>query len=138
MGNSEVKPLRHGDTKGAEAKFKKFLQQGAEIIAIAAVADVQTTLSTIAMHFNYRIAARSGSADIKNKCDLLLEAIADVPVRSEELLKELQNALAAGRENEKKAKEDRAARQRERETKGDYSGDVASASSVPKAPSTTP
>merc|ERR1712187_878621 len=96
-----------------------------------------TTLSTVAMHFNYKIAARSGSADIKNRCDLLLEAIADVPLRSEEFLKTLTDTLAATIEQEKKAKEERAAKQREREAKGDFSGDGGSSASAPKAPPPT-
>jgi len=64
---SEIKTLRHDDVRGAETKFRKFLKQGAEIIAVAALHDVQTTLSTIAMNFNYRLVARSGSPDIKKQ-----------------------------------------------------------------------
>ncbi|CAJ1359639.1 unnamed protein product [Effrenium voratum] len=60
---NEIKTLRHDDTKGAEAKLRKFLKQGAEILCVAALADVQGTLSTLAMHFNYRLIARSGSPE---------------------------------------------------------------------------
>ena len=34
----------HDDTRGAEAKLRKFLKQGAEILCVAALADVQAIL----------------------------------------------------------------------------------------------
>merc|ERR1711904_114441 len=91
--NSEVKTLRHDDTKGAEMKFRKFLKQGAEIIAVAAMHDVQATLSTLAMHFNYRLVARSGSPDVQRRCAALLEAVAEVPTKSEAFIKDVETAL---------------------------------------------
>lgn len=137
---NEIKSLRHDDVKGAEAKFRKFVRQGAEILAVSAMSDVQATLSTVAMHFNYRIVARSGSAEIKQRCAALLEAISDVPARAEAFLKELEDSLAEAGERQKRRKEDKAKAQREREAKGNYSGDAGEAQqggsegSKPKAP----
>eukprot|EP00928_Gymnodinium_smaydae_P078780 TRINITY_DN62857_c0_g1_i1.p1 TRINITY_DN62857_c0_g1~~TRINITY_DN62857_c0_g1_i1.p1 ORF type:complete len:794 (+),score=191.48 TRINITY_DN62857_c0_g1_i1:58-2439(+) len=124
---SEINNLRHGPSKDAEMKLRKFVQQGAEIIAVAAIADVQTTLQTIAMSFNYRIVARTGSAEIKRLCTLLLEAISDVPVQAEALLRRADDALADAKERERRSKEERAAAQRAREARGDFGGDASAA-----------
>jgi len=113
--NSEIKTLRHDDVKGAEAKFRKFVKQGAEIIAVAAMQDVQSTLSTVAMHFNYRLVARSGSAEVKNRCASLLEAISEVPTQSEAFIKRVEDMLATAKDREKARKEARAKRQAEGE-----------------------
>jgi len=121
---SEIKTLRHDDVRGAETKFRKFLKQGAEIIAVAALHDVQTTLSTIAMNFNYRLVARSGSPEIKNRCAALLEAIADVPTMAESFLKNVRDKLAESRESEKHEKQEKAARQKAKEARGDFSGEA--------------
>jgi len=120
---NEVKTLRHDDSKGAEMKFRKFLKQGAEIIAVAALSDVQATLSTVAMHFNYKLVARSGSAAMKSRCAALLEAIAEVPQRAEAFLDEVEARLADQKERDLQRKTARAAAQRGREARGDFSGD---------------
>ena len=39
----------HDDTRGAEAKLRKFLKQGAEILCVAALADVQALLGGFSM-----------------------------------------------------------------------------------------
>ncbi|CAK0832634.1 unnamed protein product [Prorocentrum cordatum] len=122
--NNEIKTLRYDDAKGAEAKLRKFLKQGTEIIAVAAMHDVQATLTTIAMHFNYRLVARSRSPDIKNRCAALLDAISEVPVRSEAFLKQVEDSLAGQKDRDKRAKEERAQAQREREAKGDLGGEA--------------
>lgn len=122
--SSEVKTLRHGDVRTAEAKLRKFVKQGAEIIAVAAMHDVQTTLSTLAMHFNYRIVSRSGSPEIKAKCANLLEAVAEVPTSAEAFLADLDSSLAGARDRVRQGKEVRAAEQRAREAAGDYSGEA--------------
>mmetsp|Transcript_28316 Transcript_28316/g.81260 ORF Transcript_28316/g.81260 Transcript_28316/m.81260 type:complete len:595 (-) Transcript_28316:64-1848(-) len=130
--NNEIKTLRHDDTKGAEAKFRKFVKQGAEIIAVAAMQDVQGTLSTVAMHFNYRLVARSGSADIKSRCTALLEAISEVPTQSEAFIKRVEDSLATAKDREKARKEAKAKEQAEREARGDLGGEQGSAG-APKA-----
>jgi len=122
--NSEIKTLRHDDARGAEAKFRKFLKQGAEIIAVAAIQDVQATLSTISMHFNYRIVSRSGSVELKNRCSALLEAIAEIPTQCESFMKKVEDTLAVARGREISGKEARAKQQRERQQRGDFSGDA--------------
>eukprot|EP00927_Polykrikos_kofoidii_P078263 TRINITY_DN7510_c0_g1_i4.p1 TRINITY_DN7510_c0_g1~~TRINITY_DN7510_c0_g1_i4.p1 ORF type:complete len:709 (-),score=156.83 TRINITY_DN7510_c0_g1_i4:174-2300(-) len=129
----EIKTLRHDDARGAEAKFRKFVHQGAEIIAVAAAHDVQATLSTVAMNFNFRICGRSGSAEVHEKCKALLEAIAEIPTSAEAFLKDLDDSLAAAQDLDRREKEERAAKQREREAAGDYSGDA----SKPPAATTT-
>ncbi|CAE7458637.1 DJA6 [Symbiodinium pilosum] len=121
---NEIKTLRHDDTRGAEAKLRKFLKQGAEILSVAALADVQATLSTLAMHFNYRLVARSGSPDIKNKCAALLEAVGEVPQLAEQFLQQMEADLADQRDRDKRRKERMAAEQREREARGDFSGEA--------------
>jgi len=136
--NSEIKTLRHDDVRGAESKFRKFVKQGAEIIAVAALQDVQATLSTIAMNFNYRLVARTGSAEMKNKCSALLEAVSEVPVQAEAFIKGLEDRIADAKDREKKDKEERAKEQKEREARGDLSGEAggqagASAKAAPKA-----
>jgi len=125
--NSEIKTLRHDDTKGAESKFRKFMKQGAEIIAVAAMLDVHATCSTIAMNFNYRIVARSGSAEMRQRCAALLEAIAEVPLQAEAFIKHLDDSLLNQQDNDRKRKEEKAAAQKEREAKGDFRGEAADA-----------
>ncbi|CAJ1384360.1 unnamed protein product [Effrenium voratum] len=120
---NEIKTLRHDDTKGAEAKLRKFLKQGAEILCVAALADVQGTLSTLAMHFNYRLIARSGSPEIKTKCASLLEAVGEVPATVERFLQKMEADLSEQKDRDKRRKEQRAAEQRRREERGDYSGE---------------
>eukprot|EP00434_Breviolum_minutum_P025497 symbB.v1.2.022529.t1/scaffold1944.1/size145740/6 len=127
---SEIKTLRHDDTRGAEAKLRKFLKQGAEILCVAALADVQSTLSTLAMHFNYRLIARSGSPEIKSKCAALLEAVGEVPQMVEQFLQRVEADLADQKDRDKRRKEQRAQEQQAREAKGDFSGD---AGAKPKA-----
>ncbi|CAK9107391.1 Probable citrate synthase 1 [Durusdinium trenchii] len=121
---SEIKTLRHDDTRGAEAKLRKFLKQGAEILCVAALADVQATLSTLAMHFNYRLIARSGSPEIKNRCAALLEAVGEVPRNVESFLQQMEADLADQKERDLRRKEERAAAQRRREARGDFGGDA--------------
>ncbi|CAE7602595.1 Ankrd27 [Symbiodinium sp. CCMP2456] len=123
---NEIKTLRHDDTRGAEAKLRKFLKQGAEILSVAALADVQATLSTLAMHFNYRLIARSGSPDIKNKCAALLEAVGEVPQLAEQFVQQMEADLADQKDRDRRRKERMAAEQREREARGDFSGDAGS------------
>jgi len=123
--NTEIKTLRHDDTKGAESKFRKFVKQGAEIIAVAAMLDEHATCSTIAMNFNYRIVARSGSVEMRNRCSALLEAIAEVPLKAEAFIKDLEDSLSDQKERDRKNKEERAAAQKSREAKGDFRGDAA-------------
>jgi len=132
--NSEIKTLRHDDTKGAEAKFRKFVKQGAEIIAVAALQDVQTTLSTVAMHFNYRLVARSGSAEMKARCAALLEAISEVPTQSEAFVKQVEDSLADQKDRDKAKKEQKAQEQKEREARGDLSGEKGAAGAAAAAP----
>lgn len=122
--NTEIKTLRHDDTKGADAKFRKFLKQGAEIIAVAAMLDEHATCSTIAMNFNYRIAARSGSAEMKQKCAALLEAVAEVPAKADAFIKDLEDSLSDQKEHDRRRKEEKAAAQKVREAKGDFSGEA--------------
>merc|ERR1712025_937184 len=50
------------------------------------------------MHFNYRLVARSGSNDIKQKCATLLEAISDVPMMVDSLLKHVEDGFAQAKE----------------------------------------
>lgn len=121
---SEIKTLKHDDTRGAEAKLRKFLKQGAEILAVAALTDVQSTLSTLAMHFNYRLVARSGSVEIRQRCAALLEAVAAVPQQAEDFLRNLEHAVADQKERDKNSKEAKAREQRDREARGDYSGEA--------------
>jgi len=132
--NTEVKTLRADDVKGAEAKFRKFVKQGAEIIAVAAMQDVQSTLSTLAMNFNYRIVARSGSAEMQKRCADLLEAVSEVPTKVDAFIKYVEDSLADQKERDRRRKEDRAAAQREREAKGDFRGDAAENNSSGKVP----
>ena len=113
---------------------------------MAALADVQATLSTLAMHFNYRLVARSGSPDpwlhhaqrsfrgclslvpsvqdIKNKCAALLEAVGEVPQLAEQFLQQMEADLADQKDRDKRRKERMAAEQREREARGDFSGEA--------------
>mmetsp|Transcript_70741 Transcript_70741/g.156082 ORF Transcript_70741/g.156082 Transcript_70741/m.156082 type:complete len:575 (+) Transcript_70741:60-1784(+) len=130
---NEIKTLRHDDTRGAEAKLRKFLKQGAEILCVSALADVQATLSTLAMHFNYRLIARSGSPEIKSKCAALLEAVGEVPQTVESFLQRLEADLADQKDRDKRRKEQRAQAQKAREAKGDFSGDAGDASAKAKA-----
>jgi len=132
--NNEIKMLRHDDAKGAEAKFRKFVRQGAEIISVAAMHDVQSTLQTISMQFNYRLVARSGSPEMHGKCKALLQAISEVPAQSEAFIKRIEDNLAENKEREKRSKEERAKEQKEREAKGDFSGEAQSAAQAKAAP----
>lgn len=136
--NNEIKTLRHDDSKTAEAKFRKFVKQGAEIIAVAAMHDVQSTLQTISMQFNYRLVARSGSPEIHKRCKLLLEAISDVPMQSEAFIKRVEDSLLDSKDRDKKSKEERAKEQRDREAKGDLSGEAGAAAANAKAAPAAP
>jgi len=136
--NNEIKLLRHDDVKGADAKFRKFVKQGSEIIAVAAIHDVQSTLQTIAMQFNYKLVARSGSKEINAKCQALLQAVADVPVQCEAFMKRLEDNLSEARDREKKSKEERAREQKEREARGDFSGEANPKGASKAAPKTSP
>ncbi|CAE8626485.1 unnamed protein product [Polarella glacialis] len=127
--SSEIKTLRHDDVKGAEAKLRKFVKQGAEILAVAALSDVQATLATLAMHFNYRLIARSGSAEIREKCAALLEAVGEVPRQAEALIQRVENGLADQKDRDRQRKEQQAADQRQREARGDFGGEASSSSS---------
>eukprot|EP00438_Fugacium_kawagutii_P019868 Skav227963 [mRNA] locus=scaffold146:751217:774291:- [translate_table: standard] len=126
---NEIKTLRHWGYKGCLAGW------------------VGWTLSTLAMHFNYRLVARSGSpeswipGEIQSKCAALLEAVGEVPQTVEQFLQRLEADLAdqkaqrdtrIRRDRDKRRKEQRAAAQKAREAKGDFSGD-AGAPAAPKA-----
>lgn len=132
--NNELRTLRHDDPRGADARFRKFVKQGVEIIAVAAMSDVQSTLQTISMQFNYKLVARSGSKEIHGRCQALLQAIAEVPAQCERFVQQLEDALASGRDRERREKELRAAAQREREARGDYGGEAPARQAPPQAP----
>merc|ERR1712078_537198 len=71
--------MGHGDVRSAERLFRKFVDQGSEILCAAAVVDPAATTSVVAMQVNHRLISRSGSKDIRNKCAALLDAIQKLP-----------------------------------------------------------
>ena len=50
--------------------------------AVAAAVDMESALSTLALHFNCRLLSRNCNEVLKSKCAVLLEAAAWVPVQT--------------------------------------------------------
>merc|ERR1719316_595414 len=77
------------------------------------------------MHFNYRLVARSGSSEIKQKCTSLLEAISDVPVQVDALLKHVEDGLASAKERALvQTEENRKEMERKARASGQKEGEV--------------
>ena len=64
--------------------------------------------------------------DIKNKCAALLEAVGEVPQLAEQFVQQMEADLADQKDRDRRRKERMAAEQREREARGDFSGDAGS------------
>mmetsp|Transcript_46349 Transcript_46349/g.91888 ORF Transcript_46349/g.91888 Transcript_46349/m.91888 type:complete len:681 (-) Transcript_46349:246-2288(-) len=108
---SEIEPFKVMENTVAEAKLQKFVKQGAEIIAVAAAVDMESALSTLALHFNCRLLSRNCNEVLKSKCAVLLEAAAWVPVQVGDFLNDFAEARA--QEMVERAREADARRQAE-------------------------
>ena len=62
--------------------------------------------------------------DIKNKCAALLEAVGEVPQLAEQFVQQMEADLADQKDRDRRRKERMAAEQREKEARGDFSGDA--------------
>jgi len=105
---SEVSTLPLGCTpSAAEATLQKFVRKGAEIVAVAAMANVQATLATLAMQLNHPLLGRCGYAsEVGSRCAVLLEAVSDVHIKAAELLKELEMSIAMRSDRDEEKKEE--------------------------------
>lgn len=87
----ELRLLKRNDVARAEAAFDKFVRKAADVIAVAAAADVQKTLALLALHFNYVLLAKCGiSRKLRSMCNALLTAVAAVPASARGLISELE------------------------------------------------
>jgi len=75
FANVEISKLKENDPKKAERLFRRFLEQGSEIICAAGAVDAVATVSCIAMQVNFPLLAKAPSDDLKAKTSALLEAI---------------------------------------------------------------
>eukprot|EP00927_Polykrikos_kofoidii_P057425 TRINITY_DN51568_c0_g1_i1.p1 TRINITY_DN51568_c0_g1~~TRINITY_DN51568_c0_g1_i1.p1 ORF type:complete len:952 (-),score=178.12 TRINITY_DN51568_c0_g1_i1:196-2682(-) len=83
--NELVKLSDSRDSQTADNIFRRFLEQGCEIICAAAAIDPKTTVSSVAMQVNYPILAAGPSADLRRSCAALLEAISSLSTTLERL-----------------------------------------------------
>ena len=95
--SSEVGLLAPGNAP-AERLFCRFLRQGIELLAAAALADAPGALSLVAMHFTgplVQAARKFGPCpSLERRCQALLRSLAEVPDKLESFLSSLQEGLA--------------------------------------------
>lgn len=80
FANVEVTKLKDNDPKKAERIFRRFLEQGSEVICAAGAVDPVATVSTVAMQINYPLLQRAPSSILQDRCSALVEAIQNLPV----------------------------------------------------------
>ncbi|CAE8602332.1 unnamed protein product [Polarella glacialis] len=107
FASRDIAKLRDGDASAAEAAILRFVNRGAEVLAVAAASDLQATLATLAMHFNFALLARSGPVpSVQRRCAALLEAVSEMPAAAESFLGKLEDLIAGQRERDRKLKEE--------------------------------
>ncbi|CAK0840905.1 unnamed protein product [Prorocentrum cordatum] len=79
FANVEISKLRENDPKKAERIFRRFLEQGAEVLCAAGAADPQGAVSCVAMQLNCPLLSVAPSDELRRRCDALLEAILALP-----------------------------------------------------------
>jgi len=79
FANLEVSKLKENDPKKAERIFRRFLEQGAEVICAAGAVDPLATVSSVAMQVNYPLLSAASSEDLEQRCNALLDAIKSLP-----------------------------------------------------------
>lgn len=78
FASSEVSKLQENDPQKAERIFRRFLEQGSEVLCAAGAADPASTISCVAMQLNYPLLAVSPSDSLKARCAALLDAISSL------------------------------------------------------------
>ncbi|CAE7209447.1 unnamed protein product [Symbiodinium sp. CCMP2592] len=95
--SSEVGLLAPGNAP-AERLFCRFLRQGIELLAAAALADAPGALSLVAMHFTgplVQAARKFGPCpSLERRCQALLRSLSEVPEKLDSFLSSLQEGLA--------------------------------------------
>eukprot|EP00929_Paragymnodinium_shiwhaense_P028724 TRINITY_DN16592_c0_g1_i4.p1 TRINITY_DN16592_c0_g1~~TRINITY_DN16592_c0_g1_i4.p1 ORF type:complete len:1109 (-),score=328.00 TRINITY_DN16592_c0_g1_i4:69-3395(-) len=92
---TELRLLRPGDAKGAMGTLRKFLHgPGAELAAVAAVANLSETKTMLAIHLSSVLMARSDSPAVRNACEAFHKALDEVPRLATRFLVELEGQPA--------------------------------------------
>lgn len=90
----EMSKLKENDPKKADRIFRKFLEQGAEVLCVAGAVDPVATVSTVTMQVNYPLQATAPSAELAQKCNALIEAIKSLPSMSARFISPVEDAVA--------------------------------------------
>eukprot|EP00913_Durusdinium_trenchii_P024369 g22878.t1 len=83
---TEVQKLRTDDPKKAQRIFRRFLEQGAEVLCAAGALDPAAAVSVVAMQVNCPLLqATEEDGVLQRKCQALLEAIQELPSIGEQV-----------------------------------------------------
>lgn len=93
FNKKEVSKLQENDPKKAHRIFRRFLEQGSEVLCAAGAVDSATTMSVVAMQVNYPLLQVAPSDDLQDQCAALLQAIQDLPTVLGQRLDSVQAAL---------------------------------------------
>ena len=93
FNKKEVSKLQENDPKKAHRIFRRFLEQGSEVLCAAGAVDSATTMSVVAMQVNYPLLQVAPSEDLQDQCAALLQAIQDLPTALGQRLDSVQAAL---------------------------------------------
>lgn len=106
--NARIRMLPHGNRDSAKDCLWQFKSDGLELIAVCALLDPSATASLLQSHINYKIVARSGSKEVAQEAQAMLNAVGEVQHRAEAFLVEMGRARAAAldAEDEEKAQEE--------------------------------
>jgi len=103
FANLEVSKLKENDPKKAERIFRRFLEQGSEVLCAAGAVDPVATVSCVAMQLNYPLMSLAPSDDLQQRCSALLEAIKSLPAIFGRYLTPAEDAVSSRRRAAKEA-----------------------------------
>lgn len=106
--NSKIRMLPHGNSESAKDCLWQFKNAGLELIAVCALLDPAATASLLQSHVNYKLVSRSGSKEVAQEAQAMLNAVGEVQHRAEAFLVEMGRARAAAldTEDQEKAEEE--------------------------------
>ncbi|CAJ1381888.1 unnamed protein product [Effrenium voratum] len=82
---TEVSKLKDNDPKKAERIFRRFLEQGSELLCAAGAVDPASAVSLVAMQVNFPLLQAAPSEELKERCNALLQVIQDLPSIGQEV-----------------------------------------------------
>jgi len=105
FASMELATLQPNDTKKAERLFRRFLEQGSEILCAAGAVDPVATVSEVAVKINCQLLATAPSPQLEKHCASLVDAIKSMPLTFERFINPVESSLEKAAEQHEDGKE---------------------------------